>query len=257
MTVRPGHTLIKMSTLSFAVAAIIAQAAAFAASTTAFNLPAQPLAQSLRAVGSATNTNILFDPPLIRDLQAPELKAEVTIDEAIVRLLAGTGIGHEFVSDNTIVVGADEVRLIRLAQADAAPSNVSTEGAESAELEEVVVTAQKRMERLQDVPIAISVLSGEDLDRSSGTGVRDALNLVPGVISTTLNQNRGSVISIRGIAPQIGGSSIAYYVDSVPFGFVRSNFLPDTNVYDLERIEVLRGPQGTLYGANAQNGVGR
>src|SRR6185503_12682397 len=46
-------------------------------------------------------------------------------------------------------------------------------------------------------------------------------------------------------------------LDSVPFGFVRSSILPDTNVYDLDRVEVLRGPQGTLYGASAQNGVVR
>ena len=54
-----------------------------------------------------------------------------------------------------------------------------------------------------------------------------------------------------------GSSPIAYYLDSVPFGLIKTAITPDSNAYDLDRIEVLRGPQGTLYGASAQNGVVR
>jgi iron complex outermembrane recepter protein len=128
-------------------------------------------------------------------------------------------------------------------------------------LTEVVVTAQKREEKLKDVPISISVLGGQDLEQGTFQGVTAALNTVPGVAATTAVQGATTLIEIRGVGaggPQYSGSStVAYYLDSVPFGFVKQAILPDPDVYDLQRVEVLRGPQGTLYGANAENGVVR
>lgn len=75
-----------------------------------FDLPAQPLADSLRAVGSQTNTNVLFDPPLVARHQAPALKAQLTVDQALSRLLAGTGIRHEFVNERTVVLAVADTR---------------------------------------------------------------------------------------------------------------------------------------------------
>ncbi len=126
---------------------------------------------------------------------------------------------------------------------------------------DIVVTAQKRQERLQDVPISVAVLGGARLDAQSNGGVTEALRNVAGLSLTTTAQGGGSQIAIRGVAANgatlAGSSTSAFYIDSVPFGLVKSAILPDTNAYDMERIEVLRGPQGTLYGANALNGVVR
>jgi iron complex outermembrane recepter protein len=161
----------------------------------------------------------------------------------------------------------ERFRLAQVAQGAASQEHsigggaMTREESSSAALEEIVVTAQKREERLKDVPVSISVLSGSDLDRSSVAGIRDALNRVPGVATTVGFQGGGTQIAVRGVTangPNFSGASpIAYYLDSVPFGFVRSATAPDTNAYDLDRVEVLRGPQGTLYGASAQNGVVR
>jgi outer membrane receptor protein involved in Fe transport len=127
--------------------------------------------------------------------------------------------------------------------------------------EEIIVTAQKREESLRDVPISASVLSGRYLDRFTGDGVNEALTLVPGVKMTQSDQGGGTQLSLRGVAAAgplfTGSSTVGYYVDSVPFGLVKSSIVPEPNPYDLERIEVLRGPQGTLYGASAINGVVR
>ena len=140
------------------------------------------------------------------------------------------------------------------------PQQKDTASSDAA-IDEIVVTAQKREERLQDVPISISVLGGKELDSSTYQGVTDALNTVPGVAAFGSTEGGGTQITIRGVTaglPTFSGSSTsAYYLDSVPFGFVKSAFAPDPNVYDLQRVEVLRGPQGTLYGANAENGVVR
>jgi outer membrane receptor protein involved in Fe transport len=128
-------------------------------------------------------------------------------------------------------------------------------------LEEIVVTAQKREERLQDVPISISVTSGAYLDKSSIQSVSDALGLIPGVAVNVTGQGGETQLTIRGVTAAgalfSGPSPIGYYLDSVPFGLVGSAVQPDANSYDLDRIEVLRGPQGTLYGASALNGVVR
>ncbi len=128
-------------------------------------------------------------------------------------------------------------------------------------LGEIVVTAQKRQERAQDVPISLSVFGGAELDRSSFQSVSDALGLIPGVAVNVLGQGGETSLTIRGVTASgplfAGPSPIGYYLDSVPFGLVHTAIEPDANTYDLKQLEVLRGPQGTLYGASALNGVVR
>jgi len=125
---------------------------------------------------------------------------------------------------------------------------------------EVVVTAQKREERLQDVPISISVMQGPELDHSS-EDITSLLDRVPGVATLVGIQGGATQVIVRGVisgyALFSGSSPVGYYLDSVPFGTVRSSIGPDSNPYDLDRVEVLRGPQGTLYGASSLDGVVR
>ena len=268
------------------VALACAAAGAQAQSRAHLDLPAQPLADSLRAVGSQSNTNILFDPGLVAGKRAQALKADLTPDESLSRLLDGTGLVHQFINETTVVLAlrtdtassstatdasSAQVR-VRLAQADtrlAAQSSVGAGSAgaaasddDSALLEEVMVTAQKRQERLQDVPISISVLGGAALDQSTSQGVAEELTRVPGIVAfPNLQAGGGTIISVRGVsagsATFAGSNPVSYYLDSVPFGLVQSAVTPDSNAYDLERVEVMRGPQGTLYGASAQAGVVR
>lgn len=84
-----------------ALTAVVAQAHA---AMTNFDIPAQPLADSLRAVATQTNTNVLFDPPLVAAVRAPALQGELTATQAFTYLLNGTGIKHEFISEKTVVI---------------------------------------------------------------------------------------------------------------------------------------------------------
>jgi iron complex outermembrane receptor protein len=134
----------------------------------------------------------------------------------------------------------------------------AAESQESTSLEEVTVTAQLRgSERLIDTPVSIGVLTGAALEDSSVRGVSEALSQVGGV-SVITTQPGESNISIRGVVGgQFGAPTIGYYLDEVPFAFIDQTQSPDANAFDLQRVEVLRGPQGTLFGASAMGGVVR
>jgi iron complex outermembrane recepter protein len=251
----------------------------------------QSLAAALQAWARESGIQVLYATDLASGLKSEGAPAGVSAADALERLLAGTGLQYRVLNDRTISVlrsstdassnadtkrasadssGAEEAvsptaGVLRTAQSE--DTNTATpQAAREAEtdemLDEVVVTAQKRMERLQEVPMSISVLNGEQLDKSSILSVTDALNRVPGVISQADGVRAGGTqISVRGVGasgPTYNGASpVGYYLDAVPIAQIRQAFVPDTNAFDLERVEVLRGPQGTLYGVNAENGLVR
>jgi len=131
---------------------------------------------------------------------------------------------------------------------------------DSVPLEEVVVTAQKREERLIDVPQAVSVISADALSKLGATQFIDFATSVPGVNFTTAGAGF-TQISMRGVTTGSDiGPTTAIYIDDVPYGaggnFTLGGQLAlDPALFDLDRIEVLHGPQGTLYGASAMGGL--
>lgn len=129
-------------------------------------------------------------------------------------------------------------------------------------LEEVVVTASKRAENVQDVPASVTALAGDALVRLNAQDFSDYAGLVPG-----LSFNGGGVIGhnqivLRGLSTGSSqqGSTVGVYIDDVPFGTTGglangAALSPDPDLFDVERIEVLKGPQGTLYGASTLGGL--
>ncbi|MHA7128182.1 TonB-dependent receptor [Algoriphagus namhaensis] len=118
-------------------------------------------------------------------------------------------------------------------------------------LNEVTVTAQKQPENLQEVPFSVSALDAEQIERQNIWNVRDLRAVIPNLYFANPGDNR-NVISLRGITTTSYEPAVATYVDGVnQFGLDTYFF----NLNDIESIEVLRGPQGTLYGRNAMGGV--
>ncbi len=125
--------------------------------------------------------------------------------------------------------------------------------------EDIIVTANRREERLVDVPGAVTALSGKDLTAQGLTQIEDYVAKVPG-FSIQTEGRLGTRLVLRGQNTGGSGASVATMVDDVVLNTASGNTLGYTvtanfETYDLERIEVLRGPQGTLYGATAQGGL--
>jgi iron complex outermembrane receptor protein len=118
-------------------------------------------------------------------------------------------------------------------------------------LDEVVVTAQKRDEEVQQIPASISTLSARQIQDYKVWNLKDITAIVPNLYSASPGDNR-NVTGVRGIATTSYDPAIATYIDGVnQFGL--DTYIPQ--LFDVERVEILRGPQGTLYGRNAMGGV--
>lgn len=132
--------------------------------------------------------------------------------------------------------------------------------ADTTSLGEVIVTAQKRAQDVRSVPASVSVVGAEQLENFHVTQLSDVAGYVPGLQVTSLGTPGQQFISLRGIAPISPGANVGTYVDETPLGssgiFQREvQFQLDLLPYDVERLEVLRGPQGTLYGAGSMGGL--
>ncbi|MBA2935730.1 TonB-dependent receptor [Sphingomonas sp. CGMCC 1.13654] len=126
---------------------------------------------------------------------------------------------------------------------------------------DIIVTAQKRSERLQDVPASISVVTATDLTKRGVTRFQDYASRIPG-LSLTSARTGNTQITLRGITTGSSqpGSTTGFYVDEAPVGSVNAytggnGITPDLDPSDIGQIEVLKGPQGTLYGAGAVGGL--
>ena len=123
-------------------------------------------------------------------------------------------------------------------------------------IEDIIVTAEKRDESLQTVSQAVTALTDSELEAKNITSFVDLTAIVPGV-TVAKNEGYKTVISIRGVGNEtnqnaIAAPSVAYHLDGI---FIASPFSLQSDFVDVERIEVARGPQGTLFGQNATGGA--
>jgi len=130
----------------------------------------------------------------------------------------------------------------------------------SAKLEEIVVTAQKREENLLEVPVPVTAITGQILAATSQVRLENYYASVPGLnLTKDIAGDASSSISIRGLSSGVSNPTVGVVIDDIPFAsssiWGGGHLIPELDPSDIERVEVLRGPQGTLYGASTLGGL--
>lgn len=249
----------------------------------------QGLGLALQQLARDRDVQLVYRSELVGSRQTSGAVGELTFEEALRRLLEGTGLTFQYLDDKAITIVPlvkssspvaradsggpavwDRFRLARL-QPRAAQEKTSSgssqspgEGVSGSNLQEIIVTAQKRSERLQDVPVSIAVVATDEISRRGLVDAEDYLRGMPGV-NQAEGVPAGQAIIIRGLETTVfsqnyfAGPTTATYFGETPTsnsaGLHGSNV--DIKLVDIERVEVLRGPQGTAFGNSAMGGAVR
>jgi len=220
-----------------------------------FNIPAGDLRSALRSYMAQSGRQLMFSDDAIGDAQSRGVHGTYSDDDALSRLLQNTGFTTKRAGSGAIGImpkqsqssSANDVLPLQLAQASAQ---------QRAAVETVTVTSSKLGGAdVQSIPIAITALSQEQLTSTQTAGGPDLVKQVPNLTFTKTNFS-GYSIQIRGIGTQAisvtTDPAVAVALNDIPF--IRNHFF-EQEFFDLSQAEVLRGPQGTLYGRNATAGV--
>jgi iron complex outermembrane recepter protein len=219
------------------------------------DIPAGPLAPALAGFARQTGLQLVYISGVMRDQKSHAVSAGLGANQALAQMLAGTGLNFEYLT-------ARSIRII--AAVVGPPRETTTKTPAGEELQEVIVTANRREENLQEVPMTIQVLTGAMLTSLNASTFDDFVKYLPGVTAHGVGPGQNNIY-VRGLgtaASGIQGSgfvgtfpNVAVYLDEQSAQFPNRNL--DVYATDLDRIEVLEGPQGTLFGAGAQAGVVR
>jgi iron complex outermembrane recepter protein len=216
------------------------------------DIPAQPLAQALAAFARLTGLQLVYVSSVIHEQRSRAVAAGLEADAALARMLQGTGLRFEHLSPRSIRIFADV----------AAPAATTPRVLSAAERDEVIITANRRDDSLQDVPITVQAVTGEQLNQLNVATLDDLLKYTPNVSYSGNGPGTGNVF-IRGLAGFGSGNqnqstiapfpNVALYLDDQSMQFPARN--NDVYLVDMERVEVVEGPQGTLVGGGAQAGA--
>lgn len=216
-----------------------------------FDVSGGDLKTALDAYIAQGGVQLLYKVDDVKGMVTRGVKGALSPQEALSRILEGTPLLTRRGDDGAIVVYA--------AAAAAAAAKPSADEPQS--LDSVTVTATRRREPVREIPMQVNVMKAETLERAGAKNLADYVAEQPGV-SLTSSGSVGGILTMRGLTtgPVQGIATVGVYVDDVATGQSSSGalagFTPlDMGMLDLNHIEVLRGPQGTLYGAGAMSGV--
>lgn len=249
------------------------------------DIPPGNLSSALIELSKQTGLQIMMPSGPFKALESTGLKGNLAIKEAMEKLLEGTGYGYHATGSRTITVDAPSAALDSVsgvvATSDAEPAatipvtsltsepevreSTSTTPAEpgTQRLDDVIVTATKREKSVREIPVTIHAIQGEDLEKIGARELKDFISQVPGVtLQDGLYGEAGSrKITIRGVGPTevagaAGNQTVGVLIGDIPMSDPYSNLMtPDVDPFDLKDVEILKGPQGTIFGASALNGV--
>jgi len=231
----------------------------------ASEIRAQPLAAALADFAHQTGLQLVYVSDALKDQQSKGARAGVSTAEALKALLEGTGLTFEFLNQRAVRIFPEP----KAAESGEEPKPPVRRPAPAASVANEVDVFGQRDERLrafeavQDVPASVSVLSGNFLQEQASVQMLDYASYIPGVGFAVGGAPGANQFLIRGIYPGSGANSAAFYIDDTPIGptgpyaTTENSFSLDLVPYDLERLEVWRGPQGTSIGAESEIGLFR
>jgi iron complex outermembrane receptor protein len=241
-----------------------------------FDIGPQPLATALNAFAVQSHQTILFTPEIAAGKMSPGVKGRASPSVALAQILSGTGLVSSRSPDGIIMIAAADAKGASATsdppfapngaaedQTQNRPATQPGSTRQSLSLEEIIVTATRREESVEKVPISIHALSQNDLTQAHIQDISDIAAVTPGLLFAGFNgfASTNTSISIRGMNVVTGASVVGLYVDDTP---IQTRIVGIGNVgnpypvlFDLNRVEVDRGPQGTLFGAGSEAGTVR
>jgi iron complex outermembrane receptor protein len=246
-----------------AAALVLTSAPAWAQSRT-FDIATMPLGQALRSVSQSSGTQIIFADALVRGKTAPRLQGYYTPDAAIALLLASSGLVARTAPSGAIMVVRSQPGSSDISGQGAAVASTGTSRQNDASEAngEIIVTANKSRQRLIDVPSSVTAETGAQLRRRGATRLQDIVATTPGLTNPGQGGGNGTNLVIRGVttdtSQNLKQSTVAVLFDDIPVDPSTAG-LESTSlrIVDIERVEVLRGPQGTLFGSGSLSGAVR
>ncbi len=223
----------------------------------AFNMPQQSMSQALLEFSEKTKLTVMFNDAQLGGQIAQSLVGNYSPEEALGQLLDGSPLTYVFTDSNTLVVKAGtEIQEVTTPDEKEKSDSQSIQKENNSTLEEIVVTATKRSTSLQDTAMSVTAIGGDILDKMGVMEIGQIIDTVPGVTYISLGGS-DERITIRGLATsslgQYNKPTIATSLNDFPMDIG----LVDVGLVDLNRVEVIKGPQGTLYGQSAMGGVVR
>src|SRR5580692_11314481 len=233
---------------------IFAAGLASAAQAETFNIPAGGLSSALDTYTQQTGVSLIISGDEVKSAHSQGVHGDFSAEAALTHILNGTGFYVRKRPSGALVIVQDAPSSSDISMpvhVAAAPAPA----AQGASLETVTVTSSKIGGDVQNIPISITALSQEQLTATQTAGGPDLVKQVPNLTFTKTNFS-GYSIQIRGIGTQAVSvttdPAVAVALNDIPF--IRNHFF-EQEFFDLSQAEVLRGPQGTLYGRNATAGV--
>jgi iron complex outermembrane recepter protein len=243
--------LIGALTLAIAADGAVAAIRATREIRIAFDITAQPLGSALNQFALQSGVEILFLPRLTQGLRSRELRATASVDQALETLLTDSGLGYRRINTNS------QGFLIE-AKIDAHdPNEALTERNKT--LASVIVTATRVSTLMQDTPMSVNVLTDEELTAAGATSLSAIAMLLPSLNESRTTSAETHRFTVRGVLGP-GETTTGLYYNDIPVSGPTGTSadagmaLPELRLVDIKRVELLRGPQGTLYGAGAMGG---